>query len=75
MVCCVDKCPARVYYYDNGDCFYADQFCGHNHTTTFEQTVKVHEFKQSLKEECAKLDTFGGKLPSVRDIYDKISDQ
>lgn len=75
MTCCVQKCPARVYKYGDGRCVYAKNFCGHNHTTTFEEVVKEHQFKQELKDDCGKLDMVGGKLVPVREIFAKKSDE
>lgn len=75
MTCCEPNCQARVYRYDDGRCIYAHKFAGHNHTSTSEDIVDLHEFKQNLKEECVKLDLVGGKLPSVKDVYMKLSDE
>lgn len=75
MTCCVDKCPARLFLYENGKCVYSDKFVGHSHTTVFESTVEDHQFKKKLRTECSKLETVGGKLPSVRDIYMQQSDE
>lgn len=71
MVCCERNCGARVYLYDDGRCVYADKFSGHNHSSTAEELVGIHQFKQDLKNECSKLEMIGGKLPTVQQIYMK----
>lgn len=75
MTCCDDGCKAGLYLYDDGICVFANSFTGHTHVSTQEDAVAVASFKEGLKQECAKLATIGGRLPSVKDIFDKQSEK
>lgn len=75
MTCCVVGCKAGLYLYDDGVCVFANSFTGHMHVSTQEDVVAVASFKEELKQECAKLETVGGRLPSVKEIFDKQSEK
>lgn len=75
MICCIKNCKARLYLYDDGKCVFAANYEGHKHSTTQEQVVAEHHFKQKYKEQCSSLNGIGGKLPSVKEIYEKLSDE
>lgn len=64
--CCVDKCTARVFLNDKGECIFSPKFEGHSHAKTFEHEVKTQQFKRDCEKECAKLDSINGQLVPVK---------
>lgn len=67
--CCVDKCTARVFRFDNGECKFSKNFEGHNHAKTFECEVAIKEFEDDCCKESAKMESINGQLMPLKDIF------